>query len=417
MRLLHVISSMDPELGGVCQAVRTIINGLEVRGICSEVVSLDDPDAYWSQIDSFTINALGPARGPWHYSEKLIPWLLDNFIRFDTVLLHGLWLYNGYALNRALHLFKLQQRVKKTDSIPVPKFFVMPHGMLDPYFQHAAGRKLKAWRNQIYWHLIENKVIRNADGLLFTCETEQLLARQPFAPYRPKREAIVGLGVKEPPPYTPAMRDAFLARCPTLENRPYILFLSRIHEKKGVDLLVQAYIKLIQNVSSTIQRDPEVPAGDACKFSEILLPALVIAGPGLDTPYGQQIQHLAAQLSGSIIHFPGMLVGEAKWGAFYGCEAFVLPSHQENFGIAVVEALACNKAVLISNQVNIWREIHNVGGGLVNDNTFLGTQYLLEEWCKLSTVEKLVIGERAQIAYQNHFAVTLATEKMAAALQ
>ena len=79
-----------------------------------------------------------------------------------------------------------------------------------------------------------------------------------------------------------------------------------------------------------------------------------------------------------------MLTGHAKWGAFYGAEAFILPSHQENFGIAVVEALACGKPVLISKQVNIWHEIIEGGGGLVEEDTTAGTLRLLESWQRLS---------------------------------
>jgi glycosyltransferase involved in cell wall biosynthesis len=75
-----------------------------------------------------------------------------------------------------------------------------------------------------------------------------------------------------------------------------------------------------------------------------------------------------------------MLTGDAKWGALYGCDAFILPSHQENFGIAVVEALACGKPVLISNKVNIWREIEKDRAGTVRDDTVSGTKRLLDYW-------------------------------------
>src|SRR6185369_16511419 len=106
-------------------------------------------------------------------------------------------------------------------------------------------------------------------------------------------------------------------------------------EKKGVDLLISAYADVYQS-------KPASPAP----------PALVIAGP-LNSDFADAMQKLAAELSPrDTVFWPGLLSGDAKWGAFHGCEAFVLPSHQENFGIAVAEALACGKPVLISNQVN-----------------------------------------------------------------
>src|SRR5690606_42124112 len=142
------------------------------------------------------------------------------------------WLYSSYAVYLAIKNMNKQKR---------PKYFVMPHGMLDPYFQKAEDRRLKALRNWVYWKLIEHKVVNNADALLFTCEEERELAKKPFKPYQPKKECIVGLGVEIPPLYNPTMDKAFQSRCEELKNRPFLLFLSRIHEKKGIDLLVKAY--------------------------------------------------------------------------------------------------------------------------------------------------------------------------------
>jgi glycosyltransferase involved in cell wall biosynthesis len=101
---------------------------------------------------------------------------------------------------------------------------------------------------------------------------------------------------------------------------------------------------------------------------------LVIAGPGWDSEYGRRIgERINGEAS---IHAVGMLEGDAKWGALYGCEAFILPSHQENFGIAVVEALGCGRPVLISDKVNIWREISEDGAGLVEEDSVEGTERL-----------------------------------------
>jgi glycosyltransferase involved in cell wall biosynthesis len=416
MKLLHVISGMDPRQGGVCQAVRNMITGLAEYNVHSEVVCLDAPDAPWSKKDLFPIHALGPSQGPWNYSSKLTPWLLANFSHFDAIILHGLWLYQGYALRKALRRFKARHQLLDLKTWYSPKFFIMPHGMLDPYFQRATGRKLKAWRNWVYWKVIEGSIVNEADGLLFTCETERRLAHQPFVPYHPQREIVVGLGIEEPPPYTPAMREAFLAECPGLDNRPYLLFLSRIHEKKGVEILLQAYAQRVRDLILPTLINP--PPDEYNPQTIRAIPALVIAGPGLETSYGQTMKELAAKLpEPATVFFPGMLTGNAKWGAFYGCEAFILPSHQENFGIAVVEALACSKPVLISNQVNIWREIEETGGGIVANNTLEGTHSLLVSWCKLSESERQVISEKARASYQRYFAIRSASEKTWSALQ
>lgn len=385
MTILHITADMDPRAGGVCQAVRTMVAGLAARGVRSEVASLDDPAAPYVAAEPFPMHALGPGRGPWAYSPRLGPWLDANLGRFDAVLVHGLWLYAGYAARQAW----------RRRGAARPPLFVMPHGMLDPYFQRAPGRRLKAARNWAYWKLVEGPVVNEATGVLFTCEEERRLARVPFRPYRPRRELVVGLGVEEPPAFAPAMRAALADILPTAPERPYLLFLSRLHEKKGADLLVRAYA-----------------AGAAGPDA----PPLVVAGPGLDTPYGRAVRALAAGAPAGAVAFPGMVAGAGKWGAFYGAAAFVLPSHQENFGIAVVEALACGKPVLISNQINIWREIEAAGAGLVADDTPAGTHDLLARWARLPAAEQQAMGRRARAAYEQYFAIGPAADRLLAAL-
>lgn len=414
MKVLHVVPEMDPRMGGVCQAVRTIIAGLTELAVHNEVVSLDPTDAPFLQNDPFTVHALGPGKGPWGYNPHLVPWLVEHLPRFDAVVVHGLWLFYGHAVRRA----QRQLQARRVAGQPLPKVFVMPHGMLDPYFQRAAGRRLKAIRNTVYWKLVEQQLLNTADALLFTCEEERRLAAQPFRPYRPKRTVVVGLGVEEPPPPHEAMQQALLAKCPELAGEPYILFLSRIHEKKGVELLLNAYATAGQHTPAAAAL---VASGEAADepVAATKLPRLVVAGPGLDTPYGQRMQALVASspVLRQAVLFPGMLTGDAKWGAFYGCEAFALPSHQENFGIAVVEALACGKPVLISDQVNIWREIEAAGGGVVRPDTPAGTHELLAHWLQLTSAAKAAFQQQARKTFELEFAVRPAAVRFLQAIQ
>jgi glycosyltransferase involved in cell wall biosynthesis len=395
--VLHVMSDMDPVKGGVCQSVRTMIAGLSELGVTNEVLSLDNADAAYIQNDNFIINATGEGKGPWRYNPAYMHWLQNNIDRFDGIIVHGLWLYHGYCANKALIELKTQAVKSK-----IPKLFIMPHGMLDPYFQQAGGRKLKALRNWLYWKVLERRIVNNADGLFFTCIEEKRLAKKPFKPYLPKKEIVVGLGVEEPPPYTESMTEKFREKCALPINSSYLLFLSRIHQKKGLDLLIDVYKKIIENRVGIAYDDKNI------------IPKLVIAGPGLETEFGVKIKTMIENSSElkSMVYFTGMLTGEAKWGAFYGCEAFILPSHQENFGIAVVEALACRKAALISNQVNIWPEIKAANAGMVASDTTEGTTFLVERWNKLNKDEKLAMGQMARECFEKHFAIAKAAREV-----
>jgi glycosyltransferase involved in cell wall biosynthesis len=387
MKFLHVIASMNPRIGGPCQGIRNLATWFIKNDNQIEVVCLDDPNSDFLSRDNFPVHALGQSWSQWSYHSRLLPWLHDNLSRFDVVILNGLWQYPGYAL------------LKATRKPNMPPYFVFPHGMLDPWFQRNPQRRIKAIRNWFYWKYIEQRVVHNAAALLFTSAEEMRLARETFSPYQPKREVNVGYGIPEPPEYHSGMEAAFAEKCPALKGKPYFLFLSRIHPKKGVDLLINAYAAF-------------------CRSQTAVPPAkLVIAGPGLETYYGQQLQTLAAQicLPGSV-YWPGMLSGDAKWGALYNCEAFILPSHQENYGIAVVEALSCGRPVLISNQVNIWREIEEDAAGFVVGDTLKGTRELFRRWANLSDQFKTIMGKAARASYENRFAVALPAGQLFAAV-
>jgi glycosyltransferase involved in cell wall biosynthesis len=206
------------------------------------------------------------------------------------------------------------------------------------------------------------------------------------------------------------MRASFRERVPGLGDRPYFLFLSRVHPKKGVDLLIRAY------ATQLAQRT----------LAGIATPDLVIAGP-LDSNYADSMRALAqrelAQLPKAHdhvdppgIHFPGMLSGDSKWGAFYGCEAFILPSHQENFGIAVVEALACGRPVLISDQVNISDEIEQSGAGFADRDEDAGTAALMERFFALDDAAKATMSARALECYTANFSPETAAFRLLEAI-
>jgi glycosyltransferase involved in cell wall biosynthesis len=107
-----------------------------------------------------------------------------------------------------------------------------------------------------------------------------------------------------------------------------------------------------------------------------------------------------------------MLSGDAKWGALYGSDGSILPSHQENFGIAVVETLACCKPVLISNKVIIWREIIESGGGIVGDDTHSGVVGLLKKWSNLTHSEKTQMSLNAIKCFEQYFSVDSFAKKI-----
>jgi glycosyltransferase involved in cell wall biosynthesis len=389
MKLLHVIGSMNPDTGGPCQMIRSFAPWFLEQGHLLEVVCLNDRDAAFLKSEPFPVHALGQGRGGWNHSPGMTPWFKKHLREFDAVILNGLWQFQGYSLWRA-----------STSVTCAPPYFIFPHGMLDPWFQKMSVRPLKAARNWVVWKTIQHRIVRDAAGLLFTCEEERRLARLPFSPYQPQREEVVGLGVPEPPLFDERMKVAFREKCPGVGGENYFLFLGRIHPKKGVDLLIQGYASLHKKTLG----------GNS-------IPKLVIAGPDLESTYGREMQQLAAQsCPPNSVFWPGMISGDAKWGALFGCEAFVLTSHQENFGIAVVEALACGKPVLISNQINIWREIKDDQAGLIGDDTIAGANSVFRGWNNLLPESRAAMQKSARSSYENRFGVAPATRRLLAVI-
>jgi glycosyltransferase involved in cell wall biosynthesis len=111
-----------------------------------------------------------------------------------------------------------------------------------------------------------------------------------------------------------------------------------------------------------------------------------------------------------------MLTGELKWGALRASEIFVLPSHQENFGIVVAEALACGLPALISNKVNIWREVQSNGAGIVGVDDLEGTCTVLQRWQSMSEQEKSEMRAQARECFLHNFEIRAAARFLIATL-
>jgi glycosyltransferase involved in cell wall biosynthesis len=377
LRLLNVASSIDPTAGGISESILRLGKAVMDLGHEVEIVSVDPPDSAWGKNLPVPVHLKGPARGPLEYSRDFNQWLAQNSGRFDAIISHGLWRYNSRATRLAAR------------SAGRP-YFVFPHGMLDPWFKRYYP--VKHLKKCLFWWMTEYAVLRDATAVLFTCEEERLLARESFRPYRCV-ERVVPLGTSAPPENKEDQQKAFSQAFPDLRNKRVILFLGRLHEKKGCDLLLRAFLNLLESKPRTLWRDLH----------------LMMAGPCSHPDYLKLLKQLAGScdaLSPGSVSFPGMLSGDLKWGALRRAEVFVLPSHQENFGIAVVEALACGTPVLISRPVNIWREIESSGAGLVDSDTVEGCSRLLEQWLNLADAGKVGMAARAAGSFKQYFEIT-----------
>ncbi len=377
MKILHIIHSANPSGGGPIEGIKQLAAVLAEKQCKVEVVCLDCPDALWIQQFPIKVHALGPCYSSYGYCPRLIPWLRAHCREYAIITVDGIWQFTSFAARHVL----------RKAGVP---YFVFTHGMLDPWFKEKYPLKhLKKW---LYWPWAEYRVLRDATAVLFTSREEKLQARRSFWLYRCK-EVVVKYGTAGWMGDAEAQRQCFLKKFPEIKGKRLLLFLGRIHEKKGGDLLLEAFYRFLSGV-------PEP------SFH------LVMVGPD-ESPYAVRLKQMFHALGiGKRVTWTGMLDGDLKWGAFQAAEAFILPSHQENFCISVAEALSASLPVLISDKVNIWREIKEANAGIIEKDDLEGTSALLKRWMALDVSERETMRDNARQCFLNHFEITGAAETL-----
>ena len=333
LRLLHVIATLARASGGPAQACLDMARALARRGheVTILTTDLDTPDAPPDGVpvmrDGVTIRTF-PVHVPrfWRASlplgRALGRALGDPATRPDLVHVHSFYLFHDLAA-----WFWCRRR-----GVP---YIVQPHGVLDPYlYRRHRGRKAV-----IDW-LYQDRMLSDAAAVMYTTEEERLLA-EPHA--RGARGLVVPLGLDPADYAAPPPAGHLAARFPELRAKRLVLHFGRLNFKKGLDVLVEAFARL---------------AADRPDLH------LVLAGP--DDGMGEQVRGwLGARGLAGRATFTGLLAGPDKLAALAESHVFALPSYSENFGIAVIEALASGTPVVISDRVNIWREISGAEAGLV----------------------------------------------------
>ena len=335
MRILHVIPTMSARYGGPAKACREMSAALAERGHQVEIFTTNydgfggyvEPSVQpLSEQASEVIIHTFPVDLPPDYfriSRPLAQALSEETPRFDVVHIHSLYLFTTLAAG----FYARRHRV------PI---ILRPHGSLDPYLYPR-----HRWRKRVVETLYQNHLFKRAAAIHYTTAEERKLAA-PYTFNRPGFVVPLGLNIEDYRPLPP--RGTFRERFPETRDKSILLFLSRINFKKGLDILAKAYGKIAR------QRDDI---------------HLVIAGPDNDAFKPEVETMLTSAGVRDRTTFTGMLVGDDKLAALHDADLFALPSYTENFGIAVIEAMACGLPVVISDKVNIWREIKEGGGGEV----------------------------------------------------
>ena len=329
MKVTHFISSLDTRGGGPSVALEGLTKAQVACGMEVSVVATLRPGEDLERVERMRnagthVTTIGPVNGPLSRHPDLIHEVVKSIGTTNVAHLHGMW-------EQVQHL---AARSAYTAKVP---YFIRPCGMLDPW-----SLRQSRYRKKLFLFLRVRKNLNRAAAMHFTTSTERDLA----APLRLRPPSIVepnGVGFSEEGSFSSQdLRERF-----NLGPGPIALFFSRLHPKKGIDVLIDAFERVIKRWDATAMPHP----------------TLLLAGPDEAGTQAKIESRLSALSCRPFVKFTGLLEGKDKQMALQGSDLFVLPSHQENFGIAVVEALAEGTPVLISDQVNIYSEIVDAGVG------------------------------------------------------
>lgn len=322
MKVLHVIPSVDERSGGPATAIVPMCRALMQRGIEVLLVTTDaglqDPvaDEYKGVPAKLFPAGLGKS---FKYSRPLASWLEANVRHFDVAHVHAVFNHSSVAAARAC----------RRAGVP---YVMRPLGTLDPW-----SMTQKSLRKRVFWQVAGKRMMQGAAAVHYTSEAEKL-ATESLTGLNHGR--VVALGIKAAPATS---RETLAQHFPSLAHVPYVLVLSRLHPKKAVDVLLEAFLALVQQRQCSAWR-------------------LVFAGDGPDE-YVAKLKQTAA--SDRRIIFTGWVDGERKNALLGGASLLALPSHQENFGLSVMEALSQSVPVLVSPGVNLAPDIVKANAGWV----------------------------------------------------
>jgi len=334
MRVLHVIPAVAPRYGGPSHAIVQMCAALRDRGTeCLVVttdadgrsrlpVQLERPVTYRGMPTLFFRRQWSES---FKYSRPLARWLDTGVTRFDVVHIHAVFSHACLEAGRAC-----RQRA-------VP-YVVRPLGTLDPW---SLGQK--PVRKRILWHWRAREVLRRAAAIQYTTAEERRRVERSLGL---ERGVVIPLGVDDELLIGRVEPGRFRGRYPELAGRPYALVLGRLHPKKGLELLLEAFLEITRS-------------------HELAHWRLVMAGDG-DTAYVARLRRLIERRDGANrVLCVGWLDGVEKAAALGEAALLVLSSRQENLGLAALEALACGVPVLVSAAVNLAPEIQSAGAGWV----------------------------------------------------
>jgi glycosyltransferase involved in cell wall biosynthesis len=323
MRILHVIPDLAPETGGPVTAVLGLAEAQAAMGHEVSIASSNYGLASIPEVDNVEFRLFPCRYDTWRWAPELGRHLERVVKGFDIVMVESLWQYPTFIAGRTC----------RAANMP---YVISPNGMLD-----AWSLSQKAWKKRPYMALIERSTLLGANAIHLTSEGE--LSHSHLTKWRVPK-IVIPLGLPKSKYTDLPGETSFIKRYPQLSGKQIVLFLGRLHYKKQPDVVIRAFHQACSDRPDT---------------------HLVLAGIG-EQHYVERLHELVKSLGmKERVLFTGILRGEAVKEAFRAASVFVLPSWQENFGLALVEAMASQCPVVVSDHIDLAPDIRQAKAGLI----------------------------------------------------
>jgi glycosyltransferase involved in cell wall biosynthesis len=384
MRILHVITSVAPRHGGPTEAVLSMVRALRSEGVDASILCSNDdmggtlnvPLNQWVDHEGLPCWFIPrvPARQHtlvgFNYAPGFSPWLREHVRDFDFIHVHTVF----------SHPANVAMGIARNAGIP---YAVRPMGHLCRWSMRQRG-----WIKRLQLALTTR---RNIDGAAFIHTTSSMEAEETAELGFLSRCLVLPHGLHLPPEINDA-REKLRVELEVPQELPLLVFMSRFHPKKGIELLLEACRELTMNFK------------------------LVLAGAGDDAYVATLNERIAGLGLEPHVLWYGFAEGERKWQLLQGADVFVLPSYSENFGIAVLEALACGLPVVISDQVALAESVKEQHLGCVVPTDVVAISAAIHQLLS-SPAERMQIGQRARQVAREHFSWPAAARRLITAYE
>lgn len=367
-KILRIITTLNTTIGGTARIAIDQSNELAKRGYDIDVLTLDKKKTYQNEKYFFKLINLNTNKKKNIFSITFLIWILKNWQKYNIFLIDGIWEFSTIVARLILK----------------NKYYIFLHGQIDPYFSSEFFKKIK---KIFYWNLIEKKNLINSRSVILSGKAESKMFKNTFVNTKDIQTKTINYGITKFSFFNlRKIKSKINNKYKNILNKKYILFIGRIHPKKGCDLMLEALEKI------------KIPNNYY----------IIIAGFLFDNnKYENEILNIIkkSKYSKKIICLP-FLERTNKFAFIKFSECTILPSRGENFGITVVESLMMGKIPILTNKVGVFKTLEKSNSGIICKCNSTSISEALNYFFQISNTQKKKIEKNTINCFDKYFSTS-----------